>query len=108
MENQLLELQISHKYGLINHMQSIRRGVILVPTNQYFSTKYVKKCMCHETVVFFPFSQVVVGWFGLVFWFWIFFSNLHSFHVSDEFRFIAFCKIPSLVIRSCYAPVVLL
>lgn len=117
MANQLPELHISLKYGLTNHMQSKYRGVILVPTNQYLQTKFLKKCKkctCHETVVFFPFSWLVVVQFCLVgfFQWWLVclfaFFNLHCFVVSDRFRFIGFCKIPSLQIRSQHTAITLL
>lgn len=73
MANQLPELHISLKYGLTNHMQSKYRGVILVPTNQYLQTKFLKKCKkctCHESCVLPILSAggclVLFGWVFLV------------------------------------------
>jgi len=62
MANQLLGLQVSLQYELINQMHSIHGEIFLVPITQYFQNKFVKKCVCHETVVVFPLSAG--GWFG--------------------------------------------
>lgn len=43
MANELLGLQIPLTYGLKSLMQGLCRGIILVPTNQYYHTKFLKK-----------------------------------------------------------------